>query len=199
MRHMVPPLWLPTVKPRAWSADRPGLTRRRGSRPDLPSPGLPPPPALPRPRRAHHTHADKAKHTRTWARTGDETKARTASEPNEQHAQDSDERRRERGQADPHEEVKAMAVRAGRDSASWKRLKVAMRREQRDCWLCGHAIDYTLTAGPDSFSVDHIVPLSTAPHLAEVWSNLDAAHLACNTSRGSSDPTPGIGSGPRQW
>lgn len=93
-----------------------------------------------------------------------------------------------------------MAQRVGRTTASFRRLAASLRREQRPCWLCRQPIDYSAADGhPDAFTVDHIIPLSIDPSLAEVWTNLDAAHAACNKSRGNRNPKPSIGNGPRQW
>lgn len=62
------------------------------------------------------------------------------------------------------------------------------------------AIDYTLRSpDPGSFSVDHAAPRSVAPHLAEDPANLRAAHRRCNTSRGTRDPKPSLGTTSRNW
>ena len=93
-----------------------------------------------------------------------------------------------------------MAVRPGRDSGNFRRLAAALRRERRGCWLCGQAIDYDAPKGhPDAFTVDHKLPLSTHPHLAEVYGNLDAAHDACNKGRGNGMPKAGLGDAAGQW
>lgn len=80
------------------------------------------------------------------------------------------------------------------------RLRDNLRAERRPCCRCGQPIDYTLPPRhPDSFSVEHVLPLSLHPELAEEPSNLDAAHMRCNSSRGNRDPKPGLGTRSRIW
>jgi 5-methylcytosine-specific restriction endonuclease McrA len=91
---------------------------------------------------------------------------------------------------------------AGRRSHRWKQLTQAIRNSRAPCGICGQAIDYRLAwPDPDSFSVDHIVPLSHAPHLAEEPSNLRAAHLRCNQSKADDldDPEDRLGTPSRNW
>lgn len=91
-------------------------------------------------------------------------------------------------------------IHAGRKGRRWNRLRANLRMQRRPCWLCGQRIDYTAPAGdPNSFSADHMHPLSTHPHLAEDPANLQAAHLACNVARGTREPRPGLGDGSPQW
>ena len=90
--------------------------------------------------------------------------------------------------------------RLGRGGSRWNRLRNNLKAQQHPCWLCNQPIDYTLTwPDPHSFSVDHIRPLSTYPPGAEDPSNLRASHLACNSSRQTNDPKPGLGELSRQW
>ena len=93
--------------------------------------------------------------------------------------------------------------RVGRDTANFKRLRQRLRDERRPrCWLCGQLIDYDLVyPDPDSFSPDHIVPVTVDPALAEVYSNLAPSHLACNWSRSNGTPVAVLGQGAvvRQW
>lgn len=87
-----------------------------------------------------------------------------------------------------------MSKNRGRSGSRWRRLVRQIRSEQRPlCCRCHQPIDYSIPyRDPDSgnvnpwcFSVDHYPhPLSTHPHLAEDYSNLDAAHLTCNQSHG---------------
>lgn len=91
----------------------------------------------------------------------------------------------------------------GRNTASWQRLVGALRarwaEQRRSCWLCLQPIDYDLPSSePGSLAADHVQPLSVAPHLAEVASNLAPAHRRCNESRGNGYPL-GLGSTSRQW
>lgn len=64
----------------------------------------------------------------------------------------------------------------GRRTRAFKRLRQRVLETSDICWLCGL---------PGADTVDHIVPLSVAPHLGEVADNLRAAHLSCNSSRGA--------------
>lgn len=64
----------------------------------------------------------------------------------------------------------------GRSTATFKRLRKQVLKESTICWLCGQ---------PDADTVDHVVPLSIAPHLGEVLDNLRAAHMRCNSARGN--------------
>lgn len=71
------------------------------------------------------------------------------------------------------------------DNAASRALTAQVRREEPICWLCGKAWDpQAESRSPWSFSVDHILPQSTHPHLRYVRSNLRAAHYRCNTRRG---------------
>jgi 5-methylcytosine-specific restriction endonuclease McrA len=89
---------------------------------------------------------------------------------------------------------------AGRTTRRFKLLARKLRAARRPCWLCGQPIDYSLPRDdPQAFTVDHALPRSTHPHLAEEPTNLRAAHARCNKSRGTTDPKPGIGSTSRDW
>lgn len=77
---------------------------------------------------------------------------------------------------------------AGRRGPRWRRLVANLRMQRRPCWLCGQPIRYDLAwPDPESFTVDHIKPWSTHPHLREDPANLAACHLACNQHRGAGD------------
>lgn len=92
----------------------------------------------------------------------------------------------------------------GRTTANYRRMKAAYRtqcaRERQRCWLCDQQIDYSLPSDdPYAFSVDHCHPVSTHPHLAEVYSNFRPSHLDCNVRRGNRPPSLGLGSTSRDW
>ena len=73
-----------------------------------------------------------------------------------------------------------------RTGRPWRRLHARVYRTESICHLCGHTIDKTLPAGhPDSFTVDHLEPVSVRPELALARDNVHAAHHRCNTSRGA--------------
>ncbi|MBT2566613.1 HNH endonuclease [Arthrobacter sp. ISL-85] len=69
-----------------------------------------------------------------------------------------------------------------------------------DCAICQQPIDYRLRyPDEDSFSVDHIKPRSTHPHLAEEPTNLSSTHLRCNKARGDREVKPGLGHAVQSW
>ena len=73
-----------------------------------------------------------------------------------------------------------------RTGRPWRRLHARVLREENVCHLCNLPIDKTLPAGhPNSFTVDHLQPVSTAPQLALRRDNVHAAHHRCNSSRGT--------------
>lgn len=70
-----------------------------------------------------------------------------------------------------------------RRTAHFRRLRLAVLREERACWLCGEEIDLTLTdpRDPRYGTVDHVVPFSAGGN--DRRSNLRAAHRQCNLRR----------------
>jgi len=88
----------------------------------------------------------------------------------------------------------------GRATRRFIKLAAEVRAKRRPCCLCGQPIDYTLDRGhPQSFTVEHIQPISTHPHLAEDPSNMDAAHRSCNSSRGNGPRKTDLGVTSRDW
>lgn len=82
----------------------------------------------------------------------------------------------------------------------FRRLRDIVKAQRRPCCICLQPIDYTLRyPDPQSFSVEHLKPQATHPHLAEQLANLDAAHLRCNTARRKQDTTPRLGQRSRYW
>jgi 5-methylcytosine-specific restriction endonuclease McrA len=54
------------------------------------------------------------------------------------------------------------------------------------CVVCGGAIDTDLSGNhPDGPTVEHLVPVSVAPELANVRANQALSHRRCNTKRGN--------------
>lgn len=98
-----------------------------------------------------------------------------------------------------------MAIqRVGRDTALYKRLRDRFRRqcarEDARCWLCWQRIDYSLPGDhPAGFSLDHMLPVSKFPELAEEPSNFRPSHLECNVQRGNRDPGLAMGQPSRRW
>lgn len=92
-------------------------------------------------------------------------------------------------------------------SRRYKKLKADFRTASQatnaPCWLpdCGRPIDYTLQSPhPESFSVDHAIPVAERPDLAEDPANFRPAHLDCNKRRGTGDPNAAdLGQPSEQW
>lgn len=71
-----------------------------------------------------------------------------------------------------------------RAGSRWRKLRVQVLAEERNCWLCDGAIDFS--AAPRSRwspSVDHVIPLVDGGALLD-RSNVRAAHYWCNSVRG---------------
>jgi 5-methylcytosine-specific restriction endonuclease McrA len=86
------------------------------------------------------------------------------------------------------------------NGAARARLRANIVANHPPCWLCGQPIDYSLPGThPDGFSVDHVKGYATHRHLAEEPTNLAAAHLHCNQSRGTRAPRPGVTATSRSW
>jgi 5-methylcytosine-specific restriction endonuclease McrA len=93
---------------------------------------------------------------------------------------------------------------AGRSTHRYKTLRSEFRSRCKArnvaCWLCGKTIDYSLPhTHPDSFNVDHAIPVSQRRDLAEDTRNLRAAHRVCNERRGNEEPVLNIGSPSESW
>lgn len=87
----------------------------------------------------------------------------------------------------------------GRHGRPWNRLREEVRARRAPCCLCGQAIDYSLKhPDPRSFSVQHIKDWHRYPELRHEPSNLDAAHLGCNSSA-QQDGKPRLGATSEDW
>jgi 5-methylcytosine-specific restriction endonuclease McrA len=75
--------------------------------------------------------------------------------------------------------VSVMAATHGRSGRPWRRLREQVLREEPYCAIRGPRCRLYST------TVDHIVPLSVAPELAHVRSNLRGACGACNYAGGA--------------
>ena len=72
-----------------------------------------------------------------------------------------------------------------RSSYAWRLLTADVRASESVCWICGDYIDKRLPARhPESFSVDHVVPLM-AGGAPVARGNVRAAHYRCNSARGN--------------
>ena len=64
------------------------------------------------------------------------------------------------------------------------RHRAVIARSKPPCALCGQPIDYTLRyPDPQSYVVDHILPVALYPHLAHDLANKQAAHNVCNREK----------------
>jgi hypothetical protein len=76
----------------------------------------------------------------------------------------------------------------GRSTAKIRSLKKQMRAERMPCYICRLPINYEAKQNePDSFELEHILPMKTHPHLAEDPANLGPSHSSCNRSKGARD------------
>lgn len=82
-----------------------------------------------------------------------------------------------------------MAKHWGRGGRPWRRAVAQLKKQSQICAWCGEAIDLDLPSGhPESFSADHIIPLSQLPPdspLANSLKNLQPMHLVCNQRKGA--------------
>lgn len=75
----------------------------------------------------------------------------------------------------------------GRSTRNWRKLAAAQKAKRLPCFHCGQPIDYDAPPRhPDSFSADHLKPLSLFPELAESPGNVVSSHLRCNQVKGAS-------------
>lgn len=80
------------------------------------------------------------------------------------------------------------------------RIAADLKATQPPCFICGQAIDYTLPWDHrDAFTVEHIKPRSTHPHLMEDPANCVAAHARCNKGRGDRQYTASLGALSADW
>ena len=76
-----------------------------------------------------------------------------------------------------------MTALSGRGRA-WRNLRTRVLFEESCCGLCGGWVDKSLpNPHPGAPQVDHIVPVSLAPELVMVRSNLRLVHRKCNLKR----------------
>lgn len=86
-------------------------------------------------------------------------------------------------------------------TAEARRIATSLqRRHAQPCIICQQRIDYTLPADhPEAFTVEHIRPRSTHPHLELDPANCAPAHARCNKARGNRDLPQGLGIMSREW
>jgi 5-methylcytosine-specific restriction endonuclease McrA len=79
----------------------------------------------------------------------------------------------------------------GRYSRNYRRIRAMVLAGATHCAICGKPLDpHAAPHTPMHSTIDHVVPLSVAPHLAEVASNMRPAHHGCNSSRGAAGLAP---------
>lgn len=93
---------------------------------------------------------------------------------------------------------------AGRRTARFRALRAEFRDKCKannvPCWLCGKPIDYTLAyQHPECFNLDHAIPLSQRPELADDYNNFRPAHRVCNERRGTNEPHIDLGVPSEAW
>lgn len=93
---------------------------------------------------------------------------------------------------------------AGRSTRRYKQLRTEYRSKCRathaHCWLCQKPIDYNLPREhPEAFNLDHAIPVSARPDLAEDTKNFRPSHRVCNERRGNDDPDIDLGKPSESW
>lgn len=75
------------------------------------------------------------------------------------------------------------------NSTKRNRLRQRVLNEEKNCWLCGDAVDVGLGAGtPESPEVDEILPVSLGGNPYD-RANVRLAHRLCNQKRGNKLPS----------
>lgn len=93
-----------------------------------------------------------------------------------------------------------MGVSAGRSGHRWRLLVAEIKSARRPCYLCGQAIDYTVTyPHPEAFTVDHIQSWIGHPELREDPANLAACHARCNAVKGKAATPLSLGFRSEEW
>lgn len=94
----------------------------------------------------------------------------------------------------------------GRSGGRYRALARQIRATETHCWRCGQRIDWSIPhrddfglVNQDSGTVEHKLPLSTNPHLAEDPGNLAASHWRCNAQAGNRGNQLGLGQRTRDW
>lgn len=90
-------------------------------------------------------------------------------------------------------------VRNGRTSRERLNARNLKAQRRQPCARCGQPIDYSLPwDDPGAFSVGHIKPWTTHPHLREDPGNLQPEHRRCNVSAQTST-APSLGVTSTDW
>lgn len=90
--------------------------------------------------------------------------------------------------------------RTGRFRAQRAEFLAKCKANDVPCWLCGKSIDYLLPyQHPECFNLDHAIPVSVRPELAEDPASFRASHRLCNERRGNSEPFLDLGEPSETW
>ena len=77
----------------------------------------------------------------------------------------------------------------GARAAKFRRtIRAAHAAALAPCWLCGMAIDYSLTEGPDRWELDHFYTVVARPDLQFDAAHVRPSHSRCNRERGARAP-----------
>lgn len=94
--------------------------------------------------------------------------------------------------------------RVKRQLSRWNKLRDMMfekyRKEKAVCSICGQPIDYgvPISSTPDSFELDHIIPVSIDSTKELDINNVRPTHRSCNRHRSNKDITM-LGKVSRIW
>lgn len=88
-----------------------------------------------------------------------------------------------------------------------KDFRASCQQAAAPCWLCGQPIDYTIPwkdpltgeVNDEAFELDHLLPRSTHPELAEDPGNFRPTHRSCNRQKSNRILSGGLGRVSRKW
>lgn len=85
-------------------------------------------------------------------------------------------------------------------NAALNKIAANLRAARPACFICGMEIDWDAPPeDPNAFTVEHVYPRSTHPHLVNDPASCRAAHARCNKGRGNRPYAPGIGEPSKNW
>lgn len=95
----------------------------------------------------------------------------------------------------------------GRHGRVVRRIRQQVRATERTCYRCGQPIDwslphldpYTGAVNRESGTIEHKLPRSHHPELAEDLGNIAASHWQCNMRASDIEARPALGARSRAW
>jgi len=111
----------------------------------------------------------------------------------------------------PKTPTKTSTTRTARTHSDYQKARTQYRQHAKNhhnpngpkgepCWICGQPIDYTLKfPHPQSWSLDHAIPIKHNPRLMLEPNNFRSAHLHCNNNRGTDTPAADLGQPSENW